>query len=88
MSTTIETATVTSSDGTRIEFDRIGEGPAVVIIGAGPTDRSANAPVAELLAAHFAVYNYDRRQLPARPHRHRTRAHRRVPALGAPGRAR
>jgi alpha-beta hydrolase superfamily lysophospholipase len=61
MDTTIETAAVTSNDGTRIEFDRSGEGPAVVIIGAGPTDRSANTPVAELLAAHFAVYNYDRR---------------------------
>ena len=52
---------VTSSDGTTIVFDRAGDGPPVVIIGAGPTDRSENAPVADLLSAHFTVYNYDRR---------------------------
>jgi Alpha/beta hydrolase family len=52
---------VTSRDGTTIVFDRSGDGPPVVIIGAGPTDRSANAAVAELLSAHFTVFNYDRR---------------------------
>src|SRR5262245_18085187 len=58
---TSETSTITSNDGTRIEFDRIGTGPAIVIIGAGPTDRTINTPVAELLATEFTVYNYDRR---------------------------
>lgn len=53
--------TVTSSDGTAIAFDRLGEGPAVIMIGRGPTDRSANAPLAELLAKRFTVVNYDRR---------------------------
>jgi alpha-beta hydrolase superfamily lysophospholipase len=53
--------TVTSSDGTRIAFDRLGDGPPVVVIGAGPTDRSANAPVAQLLSERFTVVNYDRR---------------------------
>jgi pimeloyl-ACP methyl ester carboxylesterase len=53
--------TVTSSDGTSIAFDRLGDGPPVVIIGAGPTDRSANAPVAQLLSDRFTVVNYDRR---------------------------
>jgi pimeloyl-ACP methyl ester carboxylesterase len=53
--------TTTSRDGTTIAFDRLGDGPAVVIIGAGPTDRSANAPVAQLLAGRFTVVNYDRR---------------------------
>jgi pimeloyl-ACP methyl ester carboxylesterase len=53
--------TVVSHDGTTIAFDRSGDGPPVVIVGAGPTDRSANAPVAELLAARFTVVNYDRR---------------------------
>jgi hypothetical protein len=52
---------ITSSDGTTIAFDRPGAGPAVVIIGAGPTDRNANAPVAQLLANSFTVVNYDRR---------------------------
>jgi pimeloyl-ACP methyl ester carboxylesterase len=53
--------TVVSPDGTTIAFDRSGDGPPVVIVGAGPTDRSANAPVAQLLADRFTVVNYDRR---------------------------
>jgi alpha-beta hydrolase superfamily lysophospholipase len=61
MTTTSETSTVKSTDGTEIELDRTGDGPALVIIGAGPTDRTANAPVAELLADQFTVFNYDRR---------------------------
>jgi len=52
---------VISSDGTAITFDRVGAGPAVILIGGGPTDRSINTPVAELLASGFTVYNYDRR---------------------------
>jgi Alpha/beta hydrolase family len=52
---------VISADGTRIVYDRLGEGPAVLLIGAGPTDRSAEAPMAELMAEHFTVYNFDRR---------------------------
>ncbi|MFI6595059.1 alpha/beta fold hydrolase [Nonomuraea sp. NPDC050536] len=53
--------TTTSADGTTIAYDRHGQGPALVIIGAGPVDRSANSALAELLGAHFTVYNYDRR---------------------------
>jgi len=53
--------TVTSSDGTTIAFDRDGHGPALVIIGGGPTTRSAQAPLPALLAPRFTVYNYDRR---------------------------
>ncbi|MER5624133.1 alpha/beta fold hydrolase [Streptosporangium amethystogenes] len=52
---------VISTDGTPIAYDRIGSGPAVILIGGGPTDRSANAPVADLLAGDYTVYNYDRR---------------------------
>lgn len=52
---------VTSKDGTSIAFDELGSGPAVILIGGGPTDRSANAPLADLLAADFTVLNYDRR---------------------------
>lgn len=53
--------TVTSSDGTTIAFDRLGQGPPVLLVGGGPTDRFANAPLAELLAPHFTVVNFDRR---------------------------
>jgi pimeloyl-ACP methyl ester carboxylesterase len=50
-----------SADGTRIAYDRRGSGPAVVLIGGGPTDRQSEAPLAELLAPDFTVYNFDRR---------------------------
>src|SRR5918996_4610574 len=53
--------TVTSSDGTRIAFDRLGDGPPIVLVCGQSTDRSSNAPLAALLAEHFAVFNYDRR---------------------------
>src|SRR5215211_8920903 len=53
--------TVTSRDGTTIAFDRLGDGPPVVLVCGGSTDRIANAPLAELLAGHFSVFNYDRR---------------------------
>jgi pimeloyl-ACP methyl ester carboxylesterase len=52
---------VISKDGTPIAFDRVGEGPVVILIGGGPTDRSANTPLAEVLAKDFTVINYDRR---------------------------
>jgi pimeloyl-ACP methyl ester carboxylesterase len=53
--------TVTSSDGTTIAFDRSGDGPAVILVCGGSTDRMANAPLAALLAERFTVFNYDRR---------------------------
>ncbi len=52
---------VTSQDGTAIAYDRIGQGPSVVIVGGILGDRSQQAPLAQLLAAHFTVYNFDRR---------------------------
>lgn len=60
MGTTTSTTT-TSTDGTLIAYDRSGQGPAVVLIGGGPADRSANAGLAALLAQRCTVYNYDRR---------------------------
>jgi alpha-beta hydrolase superfamily lysophospholipase len=54
-------STVLSIDGTGIEYDRSGEGPVVILIGAGPTDRSANAELASLLTQSCTVINYDRR---------------------------
>jgi pimeloyl-ACP methyl ester carboxylesterase len=53
--------TVTSSDGTTIAFDQLGDGPPIILVGGGSVDRSANAPLAALLASHFTVINYDRR---------------------------
>ena len=52
---------VTSKDGTKIAFDRMGEGPPVILVSGGSVDRSSNATVAQLLAERFLVFNYDRR---------------------------
>ena len=53
--------TVTSSDGTTIAYDRLGDGPPVVLVSGGSTDRQANAGLAAELAGRHTVYNYDRR---------------------------
>ncbi len=53
--------TVLSRDGTSIAFDRLGAGPAVVLISGGSVDRRSNAQLAAALASHFSVLNYDRR---------------------------
>jgi pimeloyl-ACP methyl ester carboxylesterase len=53
--------TVTSSDGTHIAFERLGEGPALVIVGGSLADHQFYAPLADELAKHFTVYNFDRR---------------------------
>jgi len=50
-----------SQDGTPIAFDRLGDGPAVIIVVGALADRSAGAPLAALLAPHFTVFTYDRR---------------------------
>src|SRR3712207_2242933 len=52
---------VTSSDGTTIAFDRLGDGSPLILVCGGSTDRMANTPLARLLAPHFTVLNYDRR---------------------------
>lgn len=53
--------TVTSSDGTTIALDRLGDGPPVILVCGQSTDRSSNAALAALLAPDFTVINYDRR---------------------------
>ena len=53
--------TVTSADGTPIAYDRLGDGPAVILVCGGSVDRMSNAPLAALLAQSYTVYNYDRR---------------------------
>jgi pimeloyl-ACP methyl ester carboxylesterase len=55
--------TVTSADGTRIAYDRYGEGPAVILVsGALGYRRFKNfEQIAAALSEHCAVINYDRR---------------------------
>ncbi|MGP3920116.1 alpha/beta fold hydrolase [Nonomuraea sp. 10N515B] len=53
--------TVKSADGTPIVFDRLGDGPPVVLVAAALCDRSATRALAEELARTFTVINYDRR---------------------------
>jgi pimeloyl-ACP methyl ester carboxylesterase len=52
---------VTSQDGTTIGFDRLGDGPPVILVTGGSVDRRSNAGLAAALAGEFTVYNYDRR---------------------------
>lgn len=65
MSVTTASATqfATSADGTKIAYETIGSGPAIVLVDGAMCDRSmghARALSAEL-ADHFTVYAYDRR---------------------------
>ena len=53
--------TVTSADGTTIAFDQLGSGPPLVLVSGASCDRRVDAGLAEGLAAHFTVLNYDRR---------------------------
>jgi pimeloyl-ACP methyl ester carboxylesterase len=52
---------VQSKDGTTIAFDQLGEGAPLVLVAGASCDRSIDAPIAEYLARHFTVLNYDRR---------------------------
>jgi pimeloyl-ACP methyl ester carboxylesterase len=53
--------TVTSKDGTIIAYDRIGHGPAVILVVGAFNDRTTGAPLAQSLSANFTVFTYDRR---------------------------
>jgi pimeloyl-ACP methyl ester carboxylesterase len=54
---------VFSKDGTAIAFDRIGNGPPVILIDGALCYRGMgqSGELAELLAQHFTVFTYDRR---------------------------
>ena len=54
---------VTSKDGIRIAYDRLGSGPPLVIVNGALSVRSFafSRKMAEELAKSFTVYNYDRR---------------------------
>jgi pimeloyl-ACP methyl ester carboxylesterase len=55
--------TVTSADGTRIAYDRYGEGPAVILVNGALGYRKFKTmeQIATGLAEHCTVINYDRR---------------------------
>lgn len=57
--------TVTSQDDTKIAFEKVGSGPAVILVNGAMSYRRAFdttlEDVAELLGEHFTVYDYDRR---------------------------
>ena len=52
---------VALADGTRIAFDRLGEGTPVILVSGASTTRAIHTQLAELLAGDFSVVNYDRR---------------------------
>jgi pimeloyl-ACP methyl ester carboxylesterase len=52
---------VTSSDGTPIAFDRLGDGPPLIVVCGATCDRALMRPTADELAKRFTVFNYDRR---------------------------
>jgi len=52
---------VTSRDGTRIAYEKVGNGPALILVNGALSTRSSASELAGLLAGHFTVYSYDRR---------------------------
>jgi pimeloyl-ACP methyl ester carboxylesterase len=57
---------VTSKDGTRIAYDQVGTGPALILVGGMFEYRAFESDTAFLavfpeLTQHFSVYHYDRR---------------------------
>lgn len=55
---------VTSKDGTLIAFDKVGQGPALILIGGAFQYRGIDPPTAQLaalLSSHLTVFHYDRR---------------------------
>jgi pimeloyl-ACP methyl ester carboxylesterase len=54
-------ATTFSKDGTKITYDKTGQGQALIIVAGAFQDRMAMAAYAEPLSKHFTVFNYDRR---------------------------
>jgi len=58
-----EPQTVISADGTRIVYERLGSGPAVILVGGAMVTRTADAhtELAAALSGSYTVINYDRR---------------------------
>lgn len=57
---------VISKDGTTIAFDRLGDGPALILVGGSFEQRAMDSETSQLaaqpiLCRHFTVFHYDRR---------------------------
>jgi len=54
---------VISKDGTSIAYDRVGQGPSLILVAGAFSYRKfpGQVQMANLLSEHFTVYNYDRR---------------------------
>lgn len=52
---------VISKDGTKMAYEKRGDGPAIILIAPAAADRNDAGQLAEQLAQYFTVYNYDRR---------------------------
>ena len=54
---------VTSADGTKIAYDKAGQGPPLILVGGAFNSRTLgpNGDLVPLLADRFTVFNYDRR---------------------------
>jgi pimeloyl-ACP methyl ester carboxylesterase len=52
---------VTSKDGTRIRYDRLGQGEVLILVNGALGDHHANQALAEALKPHFTIFNFDRR---------------------------
>ena len=50
-----------SNDGTRIAYERSGDGPPLILVVGAFNDRHTGESLAEFLAADFSVFAYDRR---------------------------
>jgi len=55
--------TVSSADGTKIAYEKQGDGPALILIDGAMNSRSSGSKpeLASLLSRNFTVYSYDRR---------------------------
>ncbi|WP_309300188.1 alpha/beta hydrolase [Bacillus sp. SN1] len=52
---------VISKDGTKIAYEKQGNGPAVILVSSAAADHYDAEQLAVQLAKYFTVYNYDRR---------------------------
>ncbi|MHA7129292.1 alpha/beta fold hydrolase [Algoriphagus namhaensis] len=52
---------IKSKDNNNISYEKLGNGPGLVIVGGSLADHHMYHPLAEELSKNFTVYNYDRR---------------------------
>src|SRR5439155_150479 len=64
--TQLHVRTARSNDGTRIAFERTGDGPPLILVVGAFNDRHTGEPLGRFLEPHFRVFNYDRRGRGAR----------------------